>query len=97
VTSTWEALGAAARAQLIPEESARRLLQAYEFLYGLRNHMFFMSGHSRDTLPVKPEEMEALGVAMGFKDQPRQRLEDHYLRLTRRARAIAEPLIYGKQ
>ena len=77
------------------EEPTRRLQETYEFLYGLRNRMFLMSGHSRDSLPTKPEELEALGVAMGFKDQPRQRLEEHYLRLTRRARKVAEPLIYG--
>ncbi len=95
VTSTSEALHAAGNAGLIPEESVRRLQETYEFLYGLRNRMFLMSGHNRDTLPTKPEELEALGVAMGFKDQPRQRLEDHYLRLTRRTRKVAEPLIYG--
>ena len=95
VTSTWESLSAAHNARLISEESARRLQEAYEFLYGLRNRMFLMSGRNRDTLPTRPEELEALGVAMGFKDQPRQRLEEHYLRLTRRARKVAEPLIYG--
>jgi [glutamine synthetase] adenylyltransferase / [glutamine synthetase]-adenylyl-L-tyrosine phosphorylase len=94
VTSTWDAVEAAARAGLIPQESARRMLEAYEFLYNLRNRMFLMSGLSRDGLPSKPEELEALGVAMGFKDQPRQRLEEHYLKVTRRARAVAEPLIY---
>lgn len=95
VSSTWESLHAARSARLVSEESASRLQETYEFLYSLRNRMFLMSGLSRDTLPTKPEELEALGVAMGFKDQPRQRLEEHYLRLTRRARKVAEPLIYG--
>ena len=45
--------------------------------------------------PVRPEDLEALGVAMGFADQPRQELEEEYLRVTRRARKVAEPLIYG--
>ncbi|MDQ3659989.1 MAG: bifunctional [glutamine synthetase] adenylyltransferase/[glutamine synthetase]-adenylyl-L-tyrosine phosphorylase [Actinomycetota bacterium] len=95
VTSTGEALGAASRANLIPEDSARRLREAYEFLYRLRNRGFLLSGRNRDALPTKPEELDALGVAMGFEDQPRQRLEEHYLRLTRRASKVAEPLIYG--
>jgi hypothetical protein len=41
-------------------------------------------------------ELEALGIAMGFEEQPRQELEETYRRYTRRARKIAERLIYGQ-
>jgi hypothetical protein len=52
-------------------------------------------GRPIEALPSKPEEMEALGIAMGFTDQPRQEVEESYLRVTRRARRVAERLIYG--
>jgi hypothetical protein len=32
---------------------------------------------------------------MGYMDQPRQELEEDYLRTTRRVRNVAERLIYG--
>jgi glutamate-ammonia-ligase adenylyltransferase len=61
----------------------------------LRNRLFFLVGRPQDSLPVKPEDLEALGVSMGFKEQPRQEIEEEYLRVTRRARRVCEPLIYG--
>ena len=39
--------------------------------------------------------MEALAIAMGYTGQPRQELEEEYMRLTRRTRRIAEPIIFG--
>jgi len=36
-----------------------------------------------------------LGIALGYEDQPRQELEDTFLRITRRVRRIAEPLLFG--
>jgi hypothetical protein len=61
----------------------------------LRNRLFFMAGRPIDVMPTKPEELEAIGVAMGFEDQPRQEVEEEYLRVTRRVRGVCEPLIYG--
>ncbi|MDQ3646194.1 MAG: bifunctional [glutamine synthetase] adenylyltransferase/[glutamine synthetase]-adenylyl-L-tyrosine phosphorylase [Actinomycetota bacterium] len=95
VPSTLDALRAAARLDLIPERDARLLADTYVFLSRLRDRLFFMLARPTDVLPVKPEELEALGIAMGYTDQPRQELEERFLRITRRARKIAEPLIYG--
>ena len=95
VTSTMAALVAARGAGLIGVEEALRLEETYSLLMGIRNRLFFQSGRPVDALPSKPEELEALGKAMGFTDQPRQELEETYLRATRRARRITEPLIYG--
>jgi glutamate-ammonia-ligase adenylyltransferase len=95
VTSTFEAIRAAANAELVAERQARLLVDAYSFLMRLRNRLFFIAGRPVDLFPTKPEELEALGVAMGFSEQPRQELDDEYLRATRRIRQICEPLIYG--
>ena len=92
---TFESLRASTTAGLVDPEDARKMLAAYAFLMRLRNRLFFISGKPVDVLPTKPEDLEALGVAMGFTDQPRQEVEERYLRVTRRARKVAEPLIYG--
>ncbi|HEX2057822.1 MAG TPA: bifunctional [glutamine synthetase] adenylyltransferase/[glutamine synthetase]-adenylyl-L-tyrosine phosphorylase [Actinomycetota bacterium] len=95
VTGTLDALDACWREGLLSDADALRLAEAYRFLMKARNRMFLMAGRPQDALPNKPEELEALGVAMGYTDQPRQELEEDYLRLTRRARKVAERVIYG--
>jgi [glutamine synthetase] adenylyltransferase / [glutamine synthetase]-adenylyl-L-tyrosine phosphorylase len=95
VHGTVEALEAAQSVELIPQRDALWLLEAYDFLARLRNRLFFMTGRAVDTLPVRPEDLEALGVALGYTGQPRQEVEEAYLRITRRARRVAERLIYG--
>ncbi len=95
VVNTFDAIGAVRREGFVDDDDARMLLAAYGFLMRLRNRLFFMFGRPTDALPVKPEDLEALGIAMGFEDQPRQEVEEEYLRVTRRARKVCEPLIYG--
>ena len=56
--------------------------------------MFLLVGRPGDVLTSRPGELEALGIAMGFEDQPRQELEELYLRHTRRARRIAQRVIF---
>lgn len=92
--STIGALEAAVGAGLLEPEAARRLQDGYRFLMGLRNRLFLQFGKPVDVLPTRPEDLEALGKAAGFSEQPRQELEEAYLRHTRRVRRIAEPLIY---
>ena len=95
VAGTRSALSHAADHELISAFDALRLIEAYDFLSKLRDRLFFMVGRPVDILPTKPEDEEALGVAMGYRSQPRQELEEEYLRITRRARRIVEPIIYG--
>ncbi len=95
VRSTLDAIDALRRIELLDDDAARVLADAYAFLMRLRNRLFLMVGRPVDALPVKPEDLEALGVALGFREQPRQEVEETYLRHTRRARRLAEPLIFG--
>jgi [glutamine synthetase] adenylyltransferase / [glutamine synthetase]-adenylyl-L-tyrosine phosphorylase len=92
--STLEALEAASELGLMPQSDARQLRSAYTFLSSLRNRLFWLTGRPGDVLPTKYEDLEALAVAMGYHGQPRQELEEDYLRLTRRARKVAERYIY---
>ena len=92
---TLDALEAARRAELLDDGASSLLKESYVFLSKLRNRLYLLVGRPIDALPPQPERMEALGVAMGYTDQPRQELEEEYLRLTRRTRRVAEPLIFG--
>ena len=95
VPGTLEALAAARSAGLVEDAEASRLDETYRFLMRLRNRLFMLDGRPNDVLPTKPEDLDALGVALGYRKQPRQELEEEYLRHTRRARRIAERLIFG--
>jgi glutamate-ammonia-ligase adenylyltransferase len=95
VGSTMEALGAASAVGVLSASDNEVLQRAYRFLSQLRNRLFFIVGRPVDALPAKPEDVEALGIAMGFESQPRQELEEEHLRVTRRCRRVAEPIIYG--
>lgn len=92
--STLEALDAAGELGLMPPSDVHQLRSAYTILSSLRNRLFWLTGRPGDVLPVKPEDLEALAIAMGYHYQPRQELEEEYLRVTRRARKVAERYIY---
>ena len=93
-TSTKTALSRLVREELIDERDADVLSDAYDFLMRLRNRAFFLIARPVDVLSSKPEELEALAIAMDFEEQPRQELEEAYLRMTRRARRVAERIIF---
>jgi glutamate-ammonia-ligase adenylyltransferase len=94
-TNTLEAIAAAGEAKLMRADESERLAEAYRYLMALRNRLFFLYARPIDTLPSKPEDLEALGIAMGETEQPRQELEERYRAITRRARKVCERLIYG--
>ena len=95
VTSTLAALEAVRSNGLISDDDASILKDGYLFLTRVRNRAFFLAGRPIDLYPSKPEEAESLGIAVGFAEQPRQELEETYLRATRRVRRVAQELIYG--
>lgn len=95
VSGTLDAIEGAKNAGVLVSQDAELLLSAYEYLSRLRNRLFFIAGRPVDALPPQPERMEALGIAMGYKDSPRQELEEEYLRVTRRTRRLAERVIFG--
>jgi [glutamine synthetase] adenylyltransferase / [glutamine synthetase]-adenylyl-L-tyrosine phosphorylase len=88
-------LMAARDAELLDLTEAELLSDGYVFLSRLRNRLFLLVGRPVDALPDRPERMEALGISLGFGSQPRQELEEAYLRTTRRVRRVTEPIIYG--
>jgi len=94
-TNTLETLRAAAVTGGLDERDVAHLADAYRFVGRTRNKLFFLAGRPVDVFPTKPEDLEALGIALGFSEQPRQEIEEAYLRVTRRARRVAEKVLYG--
>lgn len=97
VHGTLEAIAGARFGELLSVDDAERLMAAYRFYMRLRNRLFMLHAKPIDALPIKPEELEALGIAMGFDDQPRQELEEDFLRHMRRSRKVCERIIYGQR
>jgi glutamate-ammonia-ligase adenylyltransferase len=95
VTSTMGALSAANASGLIDDEDGARLAAANELLLRIRNRLYLITGRPIDSLPTKPEALEALGLALGYREQPRQEVEEAYLRVTRRCRKVAQEIIFG--
>lgn len=95
VPGTRAAIDGARIAEVISDDDARNLIEAYTFLSKLRNRLYFIAGRPIDALPAKPEELEALGISMGFTEAPRQELEDSFLKMTRRSRIVCERVVYG--
>jgi glutamate-ammonia-ligase adenylyltransferase len=93
--STLGALRAAKVAGLLEPRDSQWLEEAYRFLLMVRNRLFFLNARPLDIMPSRPEDLEALGIALGYRDQPRQEIGEDHLRFTRRARRVAERLIYG--
>lgn len=95
VTGTIDALEGARMGELISESDTQVLVSGYRFLLKLRNRLFLINGRPTSGMPVKPEDLEALAIGLGFEEQPRQELEEEFLRVTRRARRICERVVYG--
>lgn len=95
VTGTIDALEGARMCELISEEDTVTLVSGYRFLLTLRNHLYLIYGRPTESMPVKPEDVEAVAIGLGYLGQPRQELEEEFLRVTRKARRICEKVVYG--
>ncbi|MFI2705509.1 bifunctional [glutamine synthetase] adenylyltransferase/[glutamine synthetase]-adenylyl-L-tyrosine phosphorylase [Cellulosimicrobium composti] len=100
-TSTVEALDAAVAADLVAEDDAAVLGEAWLLASRLRSALVLWSGRTTGTtVDVLPHDRFALTGLARVLDLPDvdtgAELEDHYLRTARRARAVMERLFYGE-
>ncbi|QPP09153.1 bifunctional [glutamine synthetase] adenylyltransferase/[glutamine synthetase]-adenylyl-L-tyrosine phosphorylase [Streptomyces bathyalis] len=103
-TRTRAALAAAREADLIGEEDARILDEAWLMATRVRNAVMLVRGRAGDTFPSEARELGAVGRYLGYESAgpgPRPtetggsgEMLDDYRRVTRRARAVAERLFY---
>ncbi|MCY0904262.1 bifunctional [glutamine synthetase] adenylyltransferase/[glutamine synthetase]-adenylyl-L-tyrosine phosphorylase [Arthrobacter sp. H14-L1] len=94
-TSTLGALQAAQELGLVNAEDAGLLAGSWRLASRIRSANVIWSGKSSDVLPSSRRDLEAVARWCGYEGGQAAQLEDDYLGLTRRARAVFERLFYG--
>jgi glutamate-ammonia-ligase adenylyltransferase len=94
-TSTLDALEAACGAELLTASEARTLREAWLFVSRTRSALMLWTSKTSDVLPRDRAQLEGVARLMGYPPGSASRLEDDYLRVTRRARHVFEERFYG--
>jgi glutamate-ammonia-ligase adenylyltransferase len=94
-TSTVEALDAAAGLGLLAKGDAQLLATAWRLASRIRSANVIWSGRASDLLPSSRRDLEAVARWCGYEPGQAATLEEDYLRLSRRARAVFEKVFYG--
>jgi glutamate-ammonia-ligase adenylyltransferase len=95
--STLHALSAAVDADLVSEPDADRLRAAWLFASRARSAMTLWTAKTADVLPTERRALEGVARLMEYPPHSASRLDDDYLRTTRRARQVFERLFYGSR
>jgi glutamate-ammonia-ligase adenylyltransferase len=95
-TSTVPALEAAARAGLLTQDDADLLAQAWRLASRIRSANVIWNGKASDLLPSSRRDLEAVARWCGYEPGNAAALEEDYLRVSRRARAVFERVFYGQ-
>lgn len=89
-TSTLKALRAAAVLGFLTPDEASTLRAAWIFASRIRSAMTLWTVRTTDVLPVDRPQLEGIARLMEYPPGSASRLEDDYLRVTRRARRVFE-------
>ncbi|NJA56972.1 bifunctional [glutamine synthetase] adenylyltransferase/[glutamine synthetase]-adenylyl-L-tyrosine phosphorylase [Streptomyces sp. NEAU-H3] len=94
-TRTREALAAAFEADLLDQEQARILDEAWVLAARVRNAVMLVRGRAGDTFPSDTRELGAVSRYLGYEAGHAGDMLEDYRRTTRRARGVVEELFYG--
>jgi len=94
-TSTLEALAAAAELGLLDAADAGLLAEAWRLASRIRSANVIWNGKASDLLPSSRRDLEAVARWCGYEPGHAAALEEDYLRVSRRARAVFERVFYG--
>lgn len=94
-TSTLDALTAATDAGLLATEDAEKLRAAWIFASRARSAMVLWSNKTSDVLPTDRQQLEGIARLMEYPPGSANALQEDYLGVTRRSRAVFERLFYG--
>ncbi|MDK1360950.1 bifunctional [glutamine synthetase] adenylyltransferase/[glutamine synthetase]-adenylyl-L-tyrosine phosphorylase [Arthrobacter sp. zg-Y1219] len=94
-TATLPALDAIAAAGLLPEADTAILREAWLLASRIRSANVIRGGRNPDVLPSSRRELEAVARWCGYGAGQGGVLEENYLRITRRSRAVFERWFYG--
>ena len=95
VQSTLAALDVIAAEGLLPAEDATLLRDSWSLATRIRAANVIWSGRGSDVLPSPRRDLEAVARWCGYGPGSGSELEEDYLRMTRRSRAIFERHFYG--
>jgi len=95
-TSTLRALAAAVEAGYVEPEDAARLRAAWQLAARVRSGITLWSNRSSDVLPEDGSQLEGIARLLGYPPHSGRRMEQDYLAVTRRARAVFEREFYGE-
>ena len=93
--STLDALRALTGHDLISADDAQQLEEAWTLASSVRTALALYGAKSSDVLPDDRAGLEGAARLMGYGPLSASALEERYLRVTRRSRAVFERLFYG--
>ncbi len=93
-TSTLEALDGIGAAELLSATDVELLRTAWITATDARNCLVLVRGKPTDQLPGPGRLLEAVARVTGWRGEDASEFLDHYLRVTRRARAVVERVFW---
>ncbi|MGH1527210.1 bifunctional [glutamine synthetase] adenylyltransferase/[glutamine synthetase]-adenylyl-L-tyrosine phosphorylase [Leifsonia sp. L25] len=94
-TSTLDALAVAVDHDLVAEDDAAKLREAWLLASRARSAMTLWTNKTADVLPADRVALEGVARLLEYPPGSASRLEEDYLAVTRRARAVFERAFYG--
>jgi glutamate-ammonia-ligase adenylyltransferase len=94
-TSTLDALAAAVTDNLVSEQDARKLRDAWIIASRARSALTLWTAKTADVLPTDRQALEGIARLMEYPPGSASRLEEDYLRTTRLARQVFERRFYA--
>lgn len=94
--STLEALDVIEKHELIDAWKVRTLRTAWLTATKARNALVLIRGRRTDELPPSGPHLSAVAGAAGWGRSQSQEFLDHYLKTTRRARAVVDEVFWGE-
>ena len=89
-TSTLESLDAIAELDLLGHQDVELLRKSWLLATRARNALVLVRGKPGDQLPGPGAQLQAVAFAAGWRGADEGEFLDHYLRVTRRAKAVVE-------
>jgi glutamate-ammonia-ligase adenylyltransferase len=93
-TRTLGALRAAVAEGLLEQADEAVLGEAWRFVSRVRDAIMLVRGRAADSIPGLVKERALISRALGYPPDGSEDFIDDYRRATRRARAVAERLLY---
>ncbi len=94
-TSTLQALAVAQESGLLSASDVRTLREAWLLASRIRSALTLWTSKTSDVLPTERTQLDGVARLMGYPPSSASRLEDDYLRATRRSRHVFETRFYG--